>query len=454
MNKKVVSILACISIMSSGVFAQNDKSRGKDIGKSYETVRSGLTSPVTGAYKNGNYVLPKSVGIPPVGINWEVVASHSDEFDYSGKGDQFKKKWKDTYFNAWKGPGLTYWDEKHTEVKNGNLMVMASRKTGTEKVNCGVITSKKQIKYPIYTEVRAKVANHVLSSNFWFLSPDDKREIDVLEIYGSDRDDHKWFAARPSTNYHVFVREEQGNAIIEDLNKQHHHTLPNQEPWRNDWHRFGAYWKDPFTVDFYYDGKIVHELRKEGIKDPEGLGMDRDSFMIIDLEDHDWRSNAGNKATDRELSDASRNYLVDYVRTYKPIAAPKKGTGLLKNGSFDDVNLTNWFWTKGATVSANIEANDGDISALKLSNKASVIQKIAVEPGKTYELSWKTGGEKGAGVTVEVFNYPIGKKVVSNGDWTYSKLKFHTGKKEIIYVIVKGVNDTDVLLDSFELIEK
>ncbi|WP_010177127.1 beta-agarase [Aquimarina agarilytica] len=451
MNKKVVSILACVTMMSAGIVAQSNK-KGKDIGKSYETERNGSASPVTGAFKNGNYKLPKSVGNPPLGMAWEVVGTHSDEFNYSGKGTEFKKNWKDTYFNAWTGPGLTYWNSKNTDVKDGNLIVMASRKQGTDKVNCGVITSKKQIKYPIYSEVRAKVANHVLSSNFWFLSPDDKREIDVLEIYGSDRDDHKWFAARPSTNYHVFVREEEGNAIIEDLNKQHHHTLPNEEPWRNDWHRFGAYWKDPFTVDFYYDGKIVHELRKSGINDPEGLGMDRDSFMIIDLEDHDWRSNAGNKATDRELSDASRDYLVDYVRTYRPVAA-KDDEGLLKNGSFNDPSLTSWFWTKGATVSANIEDNDSEIYALKLAQGASVIQKIAVEPGKSYELSWKTGGKKGAGATVEVFNYPIGKKVVSNGEWTYSKLKFHTGKKEMIYVIVKGVSN-DVLVDSFELIKK
>ncbi|WP_010523252.1 beta-agarase [Aquimarina agarivorans] len=453
MNKKVLSIFGCLSLLTSCVLAQVNKSKGKDIGKTYETTRSGAASPITGAYKNGNCVLPNSVGNPPVTLDWEVVPTHSDEFNYSGKGAQFKKKWKDTYFNAWTGPGLTYWEAKNTNVKNGNLKVMASRKSGTNKVNCGVITSKKQIKYPIYSEVRAKVANHVLSSNFWFLSPDDKREIDVLEIYGSDRDDHRWFAARPSTNYHVFVREEEGNAIIEDLNKQHHHTLPNEKPWREDWHRFGAYWKDPFTIDFYYDGKIVHELRKEGINDPEGLGMDRDSYMIIDLEDHDWRSNAGNVATDRELADSSRDYLVDYVRTYRPIAA-QEDSGLLKNGSFNDPTLTNWYWTKGATISANIEENEGDVYALKLENEATVIQKISVTPSKTYELSWKIGGENGAGVMVEIYNYPIGKKVVSNGEMTYSKLKFHSGKKEFIYVIVKGINNSGVIVDDFELIEK
>ncbi len=254
------------------------------------------------------------------GKKWELLPNYSDDFNYNGKGNQFNSKWKDTYFNGWSGPGLTEWTRNNSNVSGGNLIIKASRKQGTNKVHCGVITSKTPIKYPIYTEVRAKVANQVLSSNFWFLSPDDKREIDILEIYGGDRPNQTWFAARASSNYHVFIRG-ANNQILQDLNDQQHHTLPNQEPWRNDWHTFGAYWKDAFTVDFYYDGKLVHKLRRDGINDPEGLGLNRDSFMIIDIEDHAWRSNQGIVATDAELANQNKNkYYVDWVRTYKPVS--------------------------------------------------------------------------------------------------------------------------------------
>ncbi|MCL7765074.1 family 16 glycosylhydrolase [Polaribacter sp. Z014] len=253
---------------------------------------------------------------------WEYLKDFSDEFNYVGKNTDFQSKWKDTYFNGWKGPGLTEWTTNNSDIKDGNLVISASRKPGTNKVYCGVISSKKQIIYPIYTEVRAKIANQVLSSNFWFLSDDDKRELDILECYGGDREDEKWFASNASSNTHVFVRNEQTNTIIKDINKQDHHNNEEGKPWREEFHTYGAFWKDANTIDIYYDGKLVSEIRKEQIQDPENLGLDREMFLIIDLEDHDWRSsqNPPITPTDAELSDQSKNkYLVDYVRTFRPI---------------------------------------------------------------------------------------------------------------------------------------
>ena len=407
-------------------------------------------SPITNDFTMGGFKITSYLGVPPFKGTWEVVDDLTDEFNYIGKNAEFYKKWNDTYFNEWLGPGLTEWNPKNTNVIGGNLVLKASRKPETDKVYCGVISSKKQIKYPIYSEVKAKVANQVLSSNFWFLSPDDKREIDVLEIYGSDREDHKWFAARPSTNYHVFVRD-NGNRILEDLNDQNHHTLPNDEPWREGWHRFGAHWIDPFTVDFYYDGKVVRKLRKEKVNDPEGLGMDRDSFLIIDLEDHDWRSNQGFFPTDEELSDPSKNkYLVDYVRTYRPTRSYRLEGGLIQNGSFDEPDLSQWYWNKKVKLSTDLNDNGGEVFSVNLAGTgAKIIQEVEVEKNTLYKLSYKV---KGAGGKVLVGIYNIDEEnVESNEGWTYETLSFNSENNNVIYVTAENISESNILIDSFKL---
>ncbi|MEM9849499.1 MAG: beta-agarase, partial [Bacteroidota bacterium] len=346
-----------------------------------------FTNPTT-ALTLGNLPIPNDLAHPPLVAHWEFMPAYSDEFNYDGKTEDFLKKWRDGYQNAWKGPGLTEWTNKNTDIANGKLIIKASRKPNTEKVHCGVITSKEPVLYPIYTEVSAKVANQVLSSNFWFLSPDSKREIDVVEIYGGDRPDQAELAANPSTNYHVFVRDAKTNRILNNFSDSKHHPLPDGSPYRDGFHRFGVYWKDPFTLDFYYDGKLVRELRRDGIEDPENVGLDRASFMIIDLEDHAWRSKKGIVASDEELADESKNkYFIDYVRTYRPKAV--FDGGLVQNGSFDTPSLAHWHWAGDVNINTDFEENNGETYTVKLGTASKIIQEIAVEPNKDYQLTLK-----------------------------------------------------------------
>ena len=259
---------------------------------------------------------------PGFGNTWELIDAFSDDFNYQGKNQQFSEKWNDHYHNAWTGPGLTIWSSDHSDVVDGKLVIKAARKPDTDKVHLGVVTSKTPIIYPVYMEAKIKVANQVLSSNFWLLSADDKRELDILEIYGSDRANHHKHSRHANTNYHVFIRDEESNEIIRDIGSQQHHFLPNEAPYRDNFHRFGAYWIDPWNVEFYIDGRLVRRLNKTSLKDPENLGLDREMFMIIDMEDHDWRSSVGHIASDEDLADETRNkMLVDWVRVYVPVKA-------------------------------------------------------------------------------------------------------------------------------------
>ncbi len=265
------------------------------------------------------------------GKTWQLQSNYSDDFNYSGKGSQFTSNWQDSYINGWDGPGLTEFSSNHSEVSGGNLIIKAARKPGTNKVFCGVISSKTTVQYPVFMEINMKVSGLVLSSNFWLLSEDDRNELDIDETYGSDRS--AWFAKRMSTNYHIFERDPVTNDIIANYNDQQFFTLPDNAPLRNDFHRFGAYWKDAWNVEFYLDGVLVRTLTQSGIEDPEGKGLDRPMRIIIDTEDHDWRSNQGIVATDEELANDNINKMfVDWVRVYKPVSTG--GGQLVANGTY------------------------------------------------------------------------------------------------------------------------
>jgi len=406
------------------------------------------TDPTLG-YTLGNLPAEEGLWLPPAGETWEYVDAYTDEFDYEGKGAAFDAKWNDTYHNAWRGPGQTEWTSANSAVTGGQLILKATRKPGTtDRVHCGVITSNEPIIFPIYTEISGKVANQVLSSNFWFLSEDDKREIDVVEIYGGDRADQTWFAANPSTNYHVFERNPNTNAIINDFNDQHHHNLPDGGPWRDDFHRYGMYWKDAWTIDFYYNGKLVHELRREGITDPEGLGLDREQFMIIDLEDHAWRSDMGIVATDEELANENKNkYFIDYVRTLQP--TDDYDGGLIANGSFDQTDLNGWYWRGNVSVSSDAATNNGEVVSLRLAPSASILQKVAVEKNTDYALSWNAVSE-GSRATVSIDD-ATQTEVSATRSWANHTLLFNSGEEDEIYVTVRTSGAGGMLFDNFYL---
>lgn len=275
------------------------------------------------------------------GQSWELQEAYSDSFNYTGKGDSFRSKWNDTYFHSWTGPGLTYWQSDESWVDDGNLIISASRRQGTEMVNAGVVTSKTKVKYPIFLEANIKVSGLELSSNFWLLSENDQREIDVLEVYGGAEDE--WFAKNMSTNFHVFFRNED-NSIRSDFNDQTHNEPQWGTYWRDGFHRFAVYWKSPTEVTFYINGIETPKGSWEDVvmKDKDYTGaildkstynMDQEMFIILDTEDHSWRSEAGIIAKDEDLADDSKNKMyVDWIRVYKPVGGDDNGNVTVPSG--------------------------------------------------------------------------------------------------------------------------
>ncbi|WP_010522361.1 Ig-like domain-containing protein [Aquimarina agarivorans] len=294
---------------------------------------------------------------PGPGKVWKLQDQHSDDFNYNGKNQKFYKNWNDHYFNAWSGPGLSNFTSANSHVADGNLIIKASP-NGNQRVYCGVVTSKTKVKFPIYMEARLQTMNQTLSSNFWMLSQNDRQELDAVESYGSDRssfgDEHVFDSRHMNSNYHIFDRNHENNTIINDNTWQRDHYVTDHQPLknrpalRNGFHNYAIHWIDEWNIDWYLDGKLVRRIApgtNDVIKDPlQNKGIYEEMFMILDVEDHDWRSNAGHIATVKELSDESKNKMyVDWVRVYKPVNG--RGTPAPKN-IFSDNNVP----VKGITV--------------------------------------------------------------------------------------------------------
>ncbi|MCL1065638.1 RICIN domain-containing protein [Shewanella olleyana] len=328
--------------------------------------------------------LPANAGS---GMVWKLNENYSDSFNYTGKTSTFTSKWNDTYFNNWEGPGLTRWSSSESWVSDGNLIISASRKA-PNLVNAGVITSKTKVKFPIFLEASIKVSNLELSSNFWLLSENDEREIDILEVYGGARE--TWFAQNMSTNFHVFLRNND-NSIRSDFNDQTHNTPVWGNYWREGFHRFGAYWKSPTDVTFYIDGQetpqgswaevVMKDKDYTGaIMDKNQYTMDEEMYIILDTEDHSWRSEAGNVATDADLADSSKNKMfVDWIRVYQPVSDGTSGGDILPNLRYQMtakhsnkcIDVKNSQMNNGTTyqqASCNTNDSDQQFSFTQLSN--------------------------------------------------------------------------------------
>ncbi len=258
---------------------------------------------------------------PPKGAQWKL-DSVSDDFNYDAppvdKPAAFSDSWRDSFINSWTGPGLTEFNSGHSYVTNGHLGIHASRKPGTKQVYAGVISSKEAFTYPLYVEASVKISGLVLASNVWMLSKDSTQEIDIVEAYGSARPDQTWAAERVHLSHHVFIRDPFQDYQPTDDGSWYF----NGSNWRDEFHRFGVFWRDPWHLEYYVDGKLVRTVSGSKMIDPKdftgGTGLSKPMHLIINTEDQNWRSDENITPTDEELADTSRSIMwVDWVRVYR-----------------------------------------------------------------------------------------------------------------------------------------
>lgn len=278
---------------------------------------------------------------PESGKVWQLQSS-SDEFDYSApsdnKGSEFNAKWSDYYHNTWTGPSPTYWQHDHVWVVDSKLKIKASRPDSAPmmSVTCGerteemqatysgCITSKQRVSYPAYVEAYAKLSASTMASDVWMLSADDTQEIDIIEAYGGARntgDNNRQFYGDTylHLSHHVFIRDPfQDYQPMDDGSW----FTRNNTVWRNDYHRVGVYWRDPWHLEYYVDGEKVRTTSGKSMIDPynytDGTGLSKEMDIIINMEDQSWRAIDGMSPTESELrNEENCTFNVEWIRVYK-----------------------------------------------------------------------------------------------------------------------------------------
>jgi agarase len=229
-------------------------------------------------------------------------------------------------------------------VKDGQLQLRSSRKEGTALINQGCVTGKTRVQYPVYVEAYAKVMNSTLASDVWLLSPDDTQEIDIVEAYGGQFSEsagavHTWYEKRIHISHHVFIRNPFADYQPTDAGSWYY---DGSTIWREEYHRYGVYWRDPWHLEYYIDGKLVRTVSGKDMIDPKfytnsedpgntakdtRTGLSKEMDIIINTEDQTWRSTpaSGKKSdtytpTDSELAKTEdHTFKVDWIRIFKPV---------------------------------------------------------------------------------------------------------------------------------------
>ncbi|WP_299314999.1 carbohydrate-binding protein [uncultured Aquimarina sp.] len=212
---------------------------------------------------------------------WELEQRSSDDFNYVfNETNQFSNfgdnKWYNFYHNGWDGPGTTYWQYNHVSVDGNDLVLRASRNPSTAKlgvpgVNAACITSNTKVKFPVFVEANVSVADIVLASDVWLLSPDDTQEIDIIECYGGDEQGNEFFSEFIHLSHHSFIRNPFTDYQPRDFNSwwgRSDVSVWGEHHWNNGNRRYvriGVNWISPFHFEYYIDGEVVRVLYDKAV---------------------------------------------------------------------------------------------------------------------------------------------------------------------------------------------
>ncbi|GAA4231116.1 hypothetical protein GCM10022291_02850 [Postechiella marina] len=330
------------------------------------------------------------------GTTWIFQEEVSDDFNYKFSAQNKKanfganKKWVNFYQSKWDGPGTTYWKYNHVAVDGNELIISASRWKGKKEaqpkalkfnkmnkphggISAGCITSNKTVIYPVFIESKSSVANIVLASDVWLLSPDATQEIDIMECYGGKEPGNSYFAESIHISHHSFIRKPFTDYQPRDKGawyKKEGVSGWGEYCWNNGDRKYvktAVYWKSPVHFEYYIDGELVRvlfdkavatkingkweygyptmtngkldqahgkqkitpfeitdiysfdilkkasETSRVSIIDPYeyqgGKGFTKPLNIIINLESQDWHVTAGRTPTDADLNNPEKNTM-------------------------------------------------------------------------------------------------------------------------------------------------
>ena len=254
------------------------------------------------------------------------VTSMSDEFDTWNSTKWFKSTWN------YGVPVKMSTSSANSGVTDGKLWIKATLNENNSDgrwFQTARIHSRAETKYPMYTEARI-ITSHISAYNTYWLNngnSNNRDEIDIIENNSNPSctncvaDD---FPNRMKSHYHQADDSKTpqtirhgGDYFRSDLSPTN--PLINKG-WNEEYHVYGAWWKDAKNVQFYLDGEpagsiVVGEHWDD--KTYDDREFTRDLEIIFDL----WTNKAdwlGGLPAKTDLNDDSINTMrVDWVRTWK-----------------------------------------------------------------------------------------------------------------------------------------
>lgn len=285
--------------------------------------------PSAASFQNMDPNYPSFVSIEdttPEDKKWVKSEAMSDEFDTWNSSKWFKSTWN------YDAPVFMTKANTNSGVADGNLWIKATLNESNPNdrwFQTARIHSKTKMKYPMYTEARIKTAHISAFNTFWLNNgdADNRDEIDIIEnnskptCTNCEAED---FPLKMKSHYHQADENKEPNWIRHggdfyraDLSS----TNPLRDKgWNEEYHIYGAWWKDAKNVQFYLDGEpagsiVVGEHWDD--KTYSDREFTRDLQIIFDL----WTNEAnwlGGLPPKSDLADNSINTMkVDWVRTWK-----------------------------------------------------------------------------------------------------------------------------------------
>ncbi|CAL66684.1 family 16 glycosylhydrolase [Christiangramia forsetii] len=393
---------------------------------------------ITEGYMLANFSIDGEMGHPPTEENWEVEEILTDEFNGASLDEE---KWNGLH-PVWSGRVPSNFVRENTTQADGNLRLKStSMVDDLSEVNdpendvwvaAASMTSKaKSAKPGYYYEASIKASDLSMTSSFWFRIGE-YSEIDVIEHLGHSSKEN--LAERLSYEYaantHVYGPEQGPEPIGA--------TYEMGTRGREEFHVYGFWWKDATTLLFYLNGEQVMEITP-------AVPFEEDLYLIFDTEVFTW---AGLPKIENLKDDSKNTMLVDFVRTYKPATSDFDG-GLVKNGSFNQSELANWYWKGTIALETNTLINDGEVFSLQLAPTGAVLQEVQVEKNTAYTLNYKV---KNPGGSAKIGIFDIEEETISSNDsWSSKNLTFNSGDNTKIFITAENTGNFSVYVDGFKL---
>ena len=293
------------------------------------TITVNKFEPLASAFENIDPNLPSFVSIEdttPSDKKWMKQEVMSDEFNSWDSSKWFKSDWN------YDVPVFMSKSSTNSGVSEGNLWIKATLNESNPDARwfqTARIHSRTKIKYPMYTESRIKIAHISAYNTFWLNNGDinNRDEIDIIENNSKPtctNCEAADFPLKMKSHYHQAdatkipsTIRHGGDFLRSDLSS----TNPlRAKGWNEEYHTYGAWWKDSKNVQFYLDGEpagsiVVGEHWDD--KTYDGREFTRDLEIIFDLWTNaaDWLGGLPPKS---DLADDRINTMkVDWVRTWK-----------------------------------------------------------------------------------------------------------------------------------------